>query len=252
MSIKEHVFKYFNLLDVKKRFGIKNKYVHYLIMHRLLNEMPVVINETISSERMMKILYDKYGYVNKCDAIKFIESELLTNYVSLTKKPFDEIGFKIFCALIRKNFMINLVLSDCSLNDYNLSGLLIVDFTKLSELNISHNKKLSDYSIRILEECSSMRDLRHLNISETGISPNGVLKITKSNSFSRLSTLSIKFENFIAEIDPLWFKHMKKLIAVYILTKSYKHCNDEDLMEKFIDTTPFQRKNKTKSIIANK
>lgn len=247
MSIKEHVFRYFNLIDVKKRFGIKNKYIHFLIMHRLLNEMPIVIKETVSTERMMKYLCERYGYNKKCEAIEEIEKGLLTNYVTIKKKKFDEIGFKIFSALIRKIFIINLCLENCSLDDYKLSGLLIVDFTKLLDLNLSQNEKISDYTLRILEECPTMINLKHLNISETGISSKGIFKITQSVHFSGLSTISIRFKKMINEIDPMWFKLMKKMVAIYIFNQSCKKCNNEEMNEKLVDTTPFKKNHRKTS-----
>jgi hypothetical protein len=248
MSIKEHVFRYFNLLDMKKRFGIKNKYIHFLIMHRLLNEMPIVVKDTVSTERMMKYLCERYGYNKKCEAIKEIEKDLLTNYIDNIKgKKFDEIGFKIFCALIRKNFVIRLGLEKCSLDDYKLLGLLIVDFTKLRDLNLSHNEKISDYSIRILEECPTMINLKDLNISETGISSKGIFKITQSVHFSNLMDLNIRFRKMINEIDPKWFKTMKSAMKIWINVESYKKCDDEKMNEKFNDSASFQIKTRKTS-----
>lgn len=248
MSVKAEVFKYFNLLEIKKRYGIKNKFMHYIITNRMLDEMPIVVKGNVCTENMLKYLLMRYNYKNKCEAISAVESKLLTNYVDVGGKKFDCIGFKIFCSLIRKIFVHELNLHDCSLDDSTFINIVVVDFCKLSTLNLSGNENITDYSIRTLEECFSMNGLKYLDLNNTGVSSKGIFKITQSPKFAQMVTLSIRIKKIVNEIDPRWFRTMKKILVINVRMSSCKKCNDEDLMEKFNDIDKiYERKRRSSS-----
>lgn len=234
MSIIANVFKYINLLDVKNRYGIKNKFVHKVITHRMLDEMPIVVKETTSSSKVINYLCEKYNYKNRCDAIVRFEGNKMVNVIELNGIKFDKIGFQIFVAAIRTNFVRILDLRNCGLSDFNLLNLVVVNLKNLTSLLLADNENITNYIVKILEECFTMNNLKSLDLDGTRVTAQGVLKITQSKKFSELSTLSIKLKKLSEKIEIVWFKNMNKLLSVYLLENTFKKCDDENLMEKVI------------------
>ena len=245
------VVKYFNLLEIIKRFPIKNKRIHYYLSHAMCEELPVIVKATISSANLYAFLKKEYIYPIDCHGLDF--SSLWTNMVYRKDTSFDATGFKIFASLIRKLFMDRLTLLRCNLTDYNLTSLVICDFIKLKHLDLSENIGITDYVFEIFDKCYTLVNLKYFYLNYTSISEKGIYIITHKNQFSLIAELGVRSKLIKKKIDPKWFKNMTKLISIYISVESYIDFNDDKINEKLVlDNYEYKKKNFTESIIAKK
>ena len=246
------VIKYFNLIEIIKRYPIKNKRIHYYLSHTMCEELPVIVKATISSANLYAFLKKEYIYPNDCPGLEFF-SNLWTNTVSRKDTSFDVTGFKIFTSLIRKLFMDRLTLLRCNLNDYNLTSLVICDFIKLKHLDLSENIGITDYAFEIFDKCHTLVNLKYFYLNYTSISEKGIYIITHTNQFSLIVELGVRSKLIKKKIDPKWFKNMKKLMSIYISVESYIDFDDDKINEKLVlDNYEYKKKNFTESIIAKK
>ena len=209
------------LTDVKRFYGIKNLFIHSMVVRVIANDKPFKSKEKIPVENLVKqiLLENKKfdGYKMEENVLhvynKVLNSEGVKkfNHLYVQNKQFSEIGFRFVISLINNEKMIHIHLIDCGINDYMMTFFITCDLTRLKTLVLRGNRMLTNRAISTLV-CAKVDLLEFLSVSETGVDEMGVRLVTKCKTFQNLRFFHFIFEgDFFKKIKTRWLARLPNL-----------------------------------------